>query len=135
MSIEISCILDSSCVHTIQQWAYCSLSQLDIIDEFFAPNGRSCILFYYQEAQPPVSGEQTTDQIGLCVLTSLSLCVWLRAADMKQSGLVPSPSKALEKRVRVTDGSDYPLTGICTYFVRPNNSRPVTNANIVEVNQ
>ena len=54
-------------------------------------------------------------------------------AEMKQNGLVPSPSKALEKRVTVTDGTQYPLTGTCIYFIRPNNTKPISTSNIVEV--
>ena len=53
---------------------------------------------------------------------------------MQQIGLVPTPSKALGKRVIVTDGTEFPLTGMCIYFVRPSNAKPISTANISDVN-
>jgi dynein heavy chain len=81
-------------------------NQLDYFDDFFAAHGRRCILLYYQEAQTPVT------------------------AEMQQIGLVPTSSKALGKRVIVTDGTEFPLTGMCIYFVRPSNAKPISTANI-----
>ena len=54
-------------------------------------------------------------------------------AEMQQIGLVPTPSKAQGKRVTVTDGTEFPLTGLCIYFIRPNNAKPISTANIVDV--
>lgn len=52
---------------------------------------------------------------------------------MQQVGIVPTPSKALEKRVTVTDGTEFPLTGMCIYFVRPSNTKPISTSNISDV--
>jgi dynein heavy chain len=83
-------------------------NQLDKFDDFFCAHGQRCILLYYQAADTPLT------------------------AEMQQIGLTPTPSKALEKRVTVTDGTEFPLTGMCIYFVRPNNSKPVSTSNIVD---
>ena len=55
------------------------------------------------------------------------------SAELQQIGLAPNQSKSLEKRVVVTDGTEFPLTGMCVYFVRPNNTRPISTSNIAEV--
>lgn len=52
---------------------------------------------------------------------------------MQQIGLNPTPSKVQSKRVTLTNGTEFPLTGLCVYFVRPNNSKAVSTSNIVEV--
>ena len=56
------------------------------------------------------------------------------AAEMQQIGLNPTPSKVQNKRVILTNGTEFALTGTCVYFVRPNNSKAVSSSNIVEVN-
>ena len=52
---------------------------------------------------------------------------------MQQVGLTQTPSKALGKRVTVTDGTEFPLTGMCIYFVRPSNTKPISTSNIADV--
>lgn len=53
-------------------------------------------------------------------------------AEMVQTGVVPSPSKARMKRVTATDGSGDALRGVCVFFLRPNPTKPVTVASISE---
>ena len=48
-------------------------------------------------------------------------------------GVGPSPSKTRMKRVTLTDGSGDRLVGICVFFLRPNNTKQVTTANMAEV--
>ena len=51
---------------------------------------------------------------------------------MLRTGIVPSPSKSRVRRVLATDGRGDPLKGVCVFFIRPNNTKPVTQANIAE---
>ena len=60
-------------------------------------------------------------------------CTCTPSADMVHSGLVPSSSKHRMQRVIATDGTTEPLTGVCVFFLRPNTSKPVSTANMVEV--
>ena len=51
---------------------------------------------------------------------------------MLRTGVVPSPSKSRMKRVTATDGSSDGLRGLCVFFLRPNNVKAITLANITE---
>ena len=51
---------------------------------------------------------------------------------MLRTGILPSPSKSRLKRVTATDGSGDPLKGLCVFFLRPNNNKSITSANIAE---
>ena len=48
-------------------------------------------------------------------------------------GVAQAPNQQRPKRVLATDGTKEPLQGICIFFVRPNNSKPVSTANMVDV--
>ena len=37
------------------------------------------------------------------------------------------------KRVTATDGTADPLTGVCVFFLRPNNTKPISSSNVAEV--
>ena len=52
---------------------------------------------------------------------------------MLHTGVAPSPSKTRMKRVTLTDGSGDRLVGVCVFFLRPNNTKQVTTANMAEV--
>ncbi len=52
--------------------------------------------------------------------------------DMVRTGVVPSSSKSRILRVIATDGTGDGLTGICIFFLRPHNTKPITTANIAE---
>lgn len=90
-------------------------------------------MFFYQDAETPVSGESHSVCLTLCEASESYLFLPTIAAEMARSGLVPSSSKATMKRVIATDGLGDPLKGTCVFFLRPNNSKPVTSANVAEV--
>lgn len=102
---------------------------MDRFDDFFAAHGLRCILLYYQEADVPVTGDTIIKLNDSPVYTPNS------SVELQQVGLAPNQSKTFERRVTVTDGTEFPLTGMCVYFVRPNNIRPLSTSNIAEVSQ
>lgn len=61
------------------------------------------------------------------------LCLTNFVAEMIHSGVGPSPSKTRMKRVTATDGTTDPLTGVCVFFLRPNNTKPISSSNVAEV--
>ena len=62
-----------------------------------------------------------------------SSCLTHLIADMIHTGVGPSPSKTRMKRVTATDGTADPLTGVCVFFLRPNNTKPISSSNVAEV--
>lgn len=100
--------------------------QLNLFDELFEANGRQAVLFYYQEADTPVSGKSA-------VVKSIMIIVFVHVVgDMVRCGIVPSSSKSRMKRVIATDGTRDGFTGICIFFIRPRNVRAITSANIAD---
>ena len=57
------------------------------------------------------------------------------AAEAQAAVAASTTSKHRMQRVIATDGSAEPLTGVCVFFLRTNNSKPVTTANMVEVRE
>lgn len=55
------------------------------------------------------------------------------AVELAVLGGAHTPNKQRPKRVLATDGTKEPLQGVCVFFLRPNNSKPVSTANMVEV--
>ena len=51
---------------------------------------------------------------------------------MLRTGVVPSLSKSRMMRVTATDGTGDALKGICVFFIRPSNVKPISSANIAE---
>ncbi len=98
---------------------------MDLFDKLFEPNGNKAVLFYYQEANTPISSKPR-------VPAPLLLYPIIPLGEMLSTGIMPTPSKSWMKRVTASDGTGDALTGLCIFFLRPNNSKNVTLANIAE---
>ncbi|XP_028835842.1 dynein heavy chain 5, axonemal isoform X2 [Denticeps clupeoides] len=77
-------------------------AQIDQMEQFFAAEGLSHIMFYYQEVESTKTGsdEELSHNCG---------------------------NKA---KVFVSDGMDVPLTGVCVFFTRANTSKAVTSETV-----
>lgn len=100
--------------------------QINLFAEFFEVHGRQAVLFYYQDADTPISGRHSDNIITFGLLITVFL------GEMVRWGVVPSSSKTRLKRVIVTDGTKDGLTGVCIFFLRPRNLKTVTSANIAD---
>lgn len=96
----------------------------------FVADGRKAILFYYQEADTPISSKQLLRQ-----LSTTTDIFPLNSGDLVSSGVAPSLSKQRTKRVIATDGNSEPLVGTCVFFLKPNNSKQLTTSNIADVRE
>ena len=59
--------------------------------------------------------------------------LFISSGEVQAAMAATTTSKHRMQRVIATDGSGEALTGVCVFFLRTNNSKPVTTANMVEV--
>ena len=82
-------------------------NQLDEFDDFFKPNGRQALIFYFQPPKPE------------------------RAVSM--SGKAGHSYKAHGQRLWITDGTKDEYTGHCLFFLRLSAAKPITHITVYQV--